>query len=198
MRLLIGAVLAAITTTFLLFVMQQLIHSDQVLIEDGKIRKIADVQMGKTEIESRVAERKPEKPEEPEQPPPQVEQPQLQELDVNLQAVNLTPSLKAEMNFARGPGLNASDGEYLPMVKVQPQYPRRALSRGLEGFCIVEYTVTRTGSVRDPQVIECSSSLFEKASIDAALKFKYKPRVENGEAVEVPGVRNKFTYKLAK
>jgi len=32
--------------------------------------------------------------------------------------------------------------------------------------------------------------------MQAALKFKYKPRVVNGEAVEVPNVRNKFTYEL--
>ena len=45
---------------------------------------------------------------------------------------------------------------------------------------------------------QCTSSLFEKASVDAALKFKYKPRVIDGQAVEVPGVRNKFTYELEK
>ena len=38
--------------------------------------------------------------------------------------------------------------------------------------------------------------MFEKASVKASLKFKYKPRVIDGEAIEVPGVQNKFTYEL--
>ena len=77
-------------------------------------------------------------------------------------------------------------------------YPNRALSRGIEGFCVVQYTVTSIGTVKDPVVVEsqCSSSLFHSASVNAALKFKYKPRIMDGEAVEVPGVQNKFTYEI--
>jgi protein TonB len=62
----------------------------------------------------------------------------------------------------------------------------------------VQYTVTRQGTIRDPVVVEsmCSSSLFHRASIQAAQKFKYKPRVIDGQAVEVPGVQNKFTYEI--
>ncbi|MDA0651131.1 MAG: energy transducer TonB, partial [Proteobacteria bacterium] len=30
----------------------------------------------------------------------------------------------------------------------------------------------------------------------ASEKFKYKPRVVDGEAIEVAGVQNKFTYEL--
>ena len=33
-------------------------------------------------------------------------------------------------------------------------------------------------------------------SLKAALEFKYKPRVMDGQAIEVPGVQNKFTYEL--
>ncbi len=43
---------------------------------------------------------------------------------------------------------------------------------------------------------QCTSSLFHRASIQAAMKFKYKPRVIDGQAVEVPGVQNKFTYEI--
>jgi protein TonB len=43
---------------------------------------------------------------------------------------------------------------------------------------------------------QCTSSLFYRASVQAALKFKYKPRVVDGQAIEVPGVQNKFTYEI--
>jgi protein TonB len=45
--------------------------------------------------------------------------------------------------------------------------------------------------------VDCQpSGVFERASVKAAEKFKYKPRVVDGEAIEVAGVQNKFTYEL--
>ena len=61
-------------------------------------------------------------------------------------------------------------------------------------------TADETGAIRDPFVgseTDCSpKGIFERASIKAALKFKYKPRVVDGEPIEVAGVQNKFTYEL--
>jgi protein TonB len=98
-----------------------------------------------------------------------------------------------------GFSLGVGEGDYLPIVKVAPIYPQRAQSRGIEGYCTVQYTVTRQGTVKDVVVLEddCTSSLFHRASVQAALKFKYKPRVIDGQAVEVPGVRNRFTYQFS-
>ena len=95
---------------------------------------------------------------------------------------------------AGGFGLAPTDGEYLPIVKVQPIYPGRALSRGLEGYVIVEFTVTKAGTTRDVRVVESSSKMFERNAVQAATKFKYKPRVIDGQPIEVPGVRNKITF----
>jgi protein TonB len=97
-----------------------------------------------------------------------------------------------------GFSLGVGEGDYLPIVKVAPIYPQRALSRGIEGHCVVSYTVTRQGTTRDSFIVEdnCTSSLFHNASLQASMKFKYKPRVIDGQAVEVPGVQNKFTYEI--
>ena len=90
------------------------------------------------------------------------------------------------------------DGEYLPIVKVNPQYPRRAQTRGIEGYVIVEYWVTKTGAVRDPVVIDAKPpGIFNRAAINAALKYKYKPKVINGEPVDVPGVKTRITFEMA-
>jgi periplasmic protein TonB len=89
-----------------------------------------------------------------------------------------------------------SDGEYMPIVQVAPQYPRRAAERGLEGYVMLEFTVTREGTVRDPVVIESSSSVFDRSAMDAVLRFRYRPRVIDGEPVEVPGVRFRITFEL--
>ena len=96
-----------------------------------------------------------------------------------------------------GIGDFSGDGEYLPIVKVAPIYPRRALMRNIEGFVLIELVVTATGTVRDPVVLEAKPpGFFERAAITAALKFKYKPKVVDGKAVEVSGVLNKIIFEM--
>jgi len=123
----------------------------------------------------------------------------LEDLNPNAEkiAISAVP-VETDIEMSGGFSLGVGEGDYLPIVKVAPIYPQRALSRGIEGFCVVQYTVTRNGTIRDPVIIEnmCTSSLFQNASLQAAHKFKYKPRVIDGQAVEVPGVQNKFTYEI--
>ena len=114
----------------------------------------------------------------------------------NSMAVSVsTPVIDVSMNVG-GVGFGITDGEYLPIVKVAPVYPARALNRGLEGYVIVEFTVTENGSTRDAFVVESTSTLFDRAAVEAALKFKYKPRVIDGTPVEVPGVRNRISFAI--
>ncbi|MGM0481781.1 MAG: energy transducer TonB, partial [Pseudomonadota bacterium] len=144
-------------------------------------------------------ERKPERPPEPEQPPPDLPQPQM---DSQVEAdtggsYEFSADMASTADIGNGTSLQASDGEYLPIVKVQATYPRRALQRGIEGYVVVEFTVTKQGSVRNPTVVEAQpQGVFEQSALDAVLKFKYKPRVIDGEPVEVEGVRNRMTFEM--
>lgn len=71
------------------------------------------------------------------------------------------------------------------------------VARGVEGWCVVEYTVTADGTVKDPFLVdEYPKGHFEKACKKAALKFKYKPRMVDGMPVETKGVQNKITFKI--
>ena len=40
--------------------------------------------------------------------------------------------------------------------------------------------------------------MFNSSAIDSASRYKYKPRVENGEPIEVPGVRTRVVFRLQK
>ena len=157
--------------------------------------KIAELVQPDEEIKLDIATKKPEKVEEPEEPPPELEMAQIN-LDMDVDIANAAPMANINVEISSS-GMSSGDGEYLPIVKVAPIYPRRAQTRGISGYCIVEYTVTKTGSIKDPVAVDCSpSGVFDRASVKAALKFKYKPRVVDGEAIEVAGVQNKFTYEL--
>jgi protein TonB len=192
----IGAVLAAVVTIALFILMFTLIVMRDINLDEDAGIKIADIQLGETSIDTQIKQVMAEKPEDPDEPPPEMRAPrQSTNFDVDT-AINVSFAPKADVKIDIG-GLSVSDGEYLPIVKVAPIYPRRAQSRGIQGYCIVEYTVTKSGSIRDSKAIDCDPpGIFDSASVKASLKFKYKPRVVDGQATEVAGVRNKFTYKL--
>ena len=191
------AALAAVFTTFgILWIMQILIATGKGAITSKYEGRFVDfVRIEKDEsLDTKTL--KPKKPPEPEQPPPDTP-PQLDEIDASVQTVNIgAVDTEVGVNVGGIGGFNAAEGEYLPIVKVAPIYPNRALTRGIEGYCIVEYIVTRNGTTKDPKVVECTSSLFANASIKASAKFKYKPRVINGQPIDVPGVMHKITFEL--
>ena len=198
-RLVIGLIVSLAVTLSLFWLMQYLIETaDRTLNDDGAGNLVDFVRVKRDEaIERRQL--KPKKPPQPETPPPQPPTPQLDNLDPNAEkiAISAVP-VETDIEMTGGFSLGVGEGDYLPIVKVAPIYPNRALTRGIEGYCVVQYTVTRLGTTKDPVVVEsqCTSSLFHRASLNAALKFKYKPRIMDGEAVEVPGVQNKFTYEI--
>ena len=87
--------------------------------------------------------------------------------------------------------------EYAPLEKKRPIYPYVSQFNGIEGYCIVEYTVTELGTVRDVFPDYCSPiGLFEGVSVDSAKEFIYQPRIVDGVPQSVSGVQNKFTFDL--
>ena len=197
LRSIVGAVAAVPIALGLFYLMQSLIDT-QFEQEDVKTRKIADIVVPDKVIETNLKEVLPEKVEDPDEPPPDME-PLDFDTDLDMSTANMAPTVAVNVSI-NASGLSSGDGEYLPIVKVAPIYPRRAQTRGITGYCIVTYTVTTTGAIRDPYVkdeADCTpKGIFERASLKAALKFKYKPRVVDGQAIEVADVQNKFTYEL--
>jgi protein TonB len=199
MRYVLALIIAGVVTFMLFLGMQALITGGEGAMTEPAKWNVLDFVRLKKEETVQKKERKPQKPPTPKEPPPPMESPQMQSSDNNAASNNFdfAANVDADVNLAGGLALETSDGEYLPIVKVAPVYPRRALSRGIEGYVIVEFTVTKQGTVKEPQVIKAEpESLFDRAAMDAALKFKYKPRVVNGEAVEVAGVQNKISFQI--
>lgn len=120
---------------------------------------------------------------------------------INIGEVTHTTGVTVKLDPVTDVDVSAAnlDGMPLAQVKVQPVYPPRAASKGLEGHCTVSFTVLASGAVTDVKVLEsdCTSKLFHKASINAAKKFKYHPRRVDGQAMSTPGMYNRFTYRLS-
>ena len=192
-------VFASAVTFSLFFLMQFLISMDQSEPEKGEARKIADITMPDIELEVQRQEPKPEEPDVPE------EIPDLPEPDLSLDAPSGEGLQLSRVEVDMGgldnnASISASDSEMLPIVTIQPQYPQRAASRGIEGWCLVEFTVTAQGTVNEDsiQVIDADpQNIFDSASRRAVSRFKFNARVQDGQPVAVPGVRYLFRYNLA-
>ncbi|MDH3642232.1 MAG: energy transducer TonB [Gammaproteobacteria bacterium] len=195
-RYVFGVALGIVTTFVLFLLMQALIKSDKSPFDDGVKGKVLDFVRLQDDVELQTKQRKPKPPPPPDEPPPDMPKPDF-DSSVDSQGIDMSAvDVNVNLNVG-GIGGFSSDGEYLPIVKVAPVYPRRAQTRGIEGYVLLEFVVTKTGAVRDPVVIESKPpGIFDRAATQAALKFKYKPKVVNGEPIDVAGVQNRITFEL--
>ena len=190
-----SAVLLGTVATFGLLTLMRSVIADPLPVEDDGItgEDLVFVRV----VEERELEFKtprPEPPTPPEKPPERSPQP-----DPGGEGVEILPLGPLEPTPPDGEllGTYMDDGNYLPIVRVSPIYPRRALTRGIEGYVLVEFVVTETGAVRDPVVLYADPpGFFERAAVTAVLKFKYRPKVAGGKPVAVSGVRSRIVFEM--
>lgn len=196
-RYVFSVVIGTVVTLSLLFVMHLLIATGKAALTKPRERAQLDFVRVRRNETLNVEDFTPEKPPKPPETPPETPPQDMDQVDPNAPSINIAPPEISGGTDIGGPGgMNIAEGDYLPIVRVAPVYPARALSRGIEGYVDMEFTVTTTGTVRDPVVLFSTSSLFERAAIRAVLKFKYKPRVVDGNPVEVPGVKTRITFMI--
>ncbi len=199
MRYILSVLIAIVVTLSLFYAMQALINSQSGTQSEPVKGNVLDFVRVKQDEQVQQKERKPQKPPKPKEPPPPMAPQQSSASDTSAVAgmMDFGANIDSDVSLSNGLALDSGDGEYLPIVKVNPVYPRRALSRGIEGYVIVEFTVTKQGTVTNPVVVQAEpESVFDRAALEAALKFKYKPRIVNGEAVPVAGVQNKISFEI--
>jgi len=200
-----GIGFSSLITVALFFIMVILIALGDSGIKEDTSVKLTDIVMPERQIDTFMSEL--DKPDKPDEQPEDIAQPELdlQPLTgIDVSVAKPKPNFKAGGSFFR-------DGEYIPLFKVVPIYPRRAQERGTMGYALVSFTITETGSVENAVPVEgyCSSkspedpavefrpcSMFNSASARAALKLKYKPKIVDGKAVRVDDVLHRFTYIL--
>ncbi|MEM0911846.1 MAG: energy transducer TonB [Pseudomonadota bacterium] len=198
-RYLLALVLAGSITLGLLFLMQYLIKTGGGEAIEPPQGKVLDFVRVKQEEQVEQKDRKPRKPPKPEEPPPQMEAPPLESsaADAGSGGLNFAADVSADVGLEGGVNLGAGDGDFVPIARQQAVYPRRAMQRGIQGYVVVEFTVTKLGTVKDPVVVRAEpEGIFEQAAINSVLGYKYKARVINGEPVDVAGVQTQVTFEL--
>lgn len=197
-RLINAAALAVVTTLALFLTMKVLITGREYQVEEElasigidfvRVERDEDVNT-KNRALKRPSQQQPDEP----PPPPKLQQAARPNMD------------KAAMNASfddfglAGMNLDAPvDGDALAIVRVLPRYPSRALSRGIEGWVLLEFAIDPIGQAIDPVVIDADpQGVFNRAAINAVKKWKYRPMVENGKPTIRPGVRQLISFQIAK
>jgi len=195
----VSMVLAALITLALFYFMQYLIDTGDQFDERITVVKIVDATM--PEIINEVIEEidKPEMIEEvqediPDTPDKQISLDAGPSLNIDRAGANINTGLDLG-----SVSISATDGDFLPLVAIAPQYPTRAAQRGIQGWCLVSFTVNGLGNVDEEsiEVVDAEpANIFDRSSIRAATRFKFQPRVVDGAGVAVPGVQYLFRYQL--
>lgn len=134
------------------------------------------------------------------EPPPAT--PDLPQISVNTSSVESSLVTMAPVvdtsSAIQGMNINAtSDRDVVPLVRINPDYPQRALSRGIEGWVQVQFTITETGSVTDAVVVASDPpNIFDDAAIKAILRWRYNPKVEDGVPVSRVGMQTILRFNL--
>jgi len=194
LRFLIAAIAAAGVTIGLFLFMFTLISAG------GKDRAerdaIAGIHFGPVRIADEITTRRRIKPQ---MPPPPGDPPSRPKMPISKtdRPVRNNPQIAIpdlDIPLVPGEGLfigsvppldRSAEGDIIPLVVIRPLYPHEAAMSGIEGWVKVEFTITETGSVKNPRVVDSDPPrIFNREAIRAILKWKFKPQVIDGVAVE--------------
>ena len=194
-RIPVAVILGAIFTTSVFWLLWHLVgrqvdvatFKEATRIDFSRLRKDTEVQ---TKRDQKV---------ERERPPPTPEMPKMafSAGGIENNVATLTPVVDARGAMTKMSMSAGSDRDVIPLVRIAPDYPPRALSRGLEGWVKVQFTITPTGTVKDAKVVDAMpKEIFDDAALKSIARWRYNPRVEGGVAVERVGVQTIIRFQL--
>ncbi len=195
LRIPIAVILGGIFTMGVFWLLNDLVGR---AVDANAIKEATRIDFSRMRRDTEVATRRDEKVER-ERPPPTPEMPRMSFSTGGIEnnVATLTPVVDARGAMTRMSMSAGSDRDVIPLVRIAPDYPPRALSRGLEGWVQVQFTITPTGTVKDPVVVNAEpKGIFDDAALKSIARWRYNPRVEGGVAVERVGVQTIIRFQL--
>ena len=207
MRLIAALGGATLVALFLFWLMQYLVLGQNKEMDKSpglggvdfvRLKRDDDVETRKRELP-----KKPPRPKKP-PPPPKLKVAQANKPNPQPQKFDM-PDVNLPVNAGNGPFLGSyqkasdfqGDGELIPLVRIAPQYPRRAARDRIEGWVKLEFTINQDGTVSNPSVVEAEPRrVFDQAARRAILKWKFKPRIVDGKPVAHRATQT-IEFKLA-
>ncbi len=198
LRFPVAAGLGILVSFALFWVMQALVGVSGELKEGLASPRLEFVRL-KRDRTPETKKREPPKREKPEHPPPPP--------DISLSKASLEPGAgitaivpvvdPADALLGGIMGGGGADRDVVPLVRINPDYPMRARQRHIEGWVVVEFTISKAGTVKDPVVIASHpGTIFDRSAVQAVRRWKYNPKIEGGAAVERAGVKVRLDFEM--
>nr|WP_158162766.1 energy transducer TonB [Vibrio mimicus] len=159
------------------------------------------------EQEQDVQRRQRSIPEQPQIPQVPTQAPARSEQTAAMDVSSLNPLVDLNLSTAiEGVAVNAPQfGEFsvnqqvMPLHRVEPNYPAKALQRGVEGYVTLRFNIDELGKTRDIEVVDSNPKrYFEREAMLALRNWKYQPKIVDGKAVVQTGLTVRLEFKLQK
>ena len=72
----------------------------------------------------------------------------------------------------------------LLITRVQPEYPKKARKKHVQGTVVLQALISQTGDIKDLKVIS-GDELLVPSAVKAVKQWKYRPYLQQGRPVEV-------------
>lgn len=193
MRFAASTSLGIIVAILLFWLMDTLISGSSNIERDRDSAVRLDfIKVDQEELEQVKKREPPPEPEPPKKPPPPpkmtVDNPDQPPRD--MPQVEM-PRISLGLTSGSGPYLGnwsagdpGAEGDVIPIVRIEPQFPREALLKGINGWVELEFTIEPDGSVSDPKVVDSQPRrIFDRNALRAIYKWKFKPRIVDGKPI---------------
>jgi protein TonB len=202
-RIFIGLGIGGAVTFSLFVLMAYLIKAD---VRPPIKEEMPSIQISMVEPDDDInllVRRLPKKPQPPKNPPPpqtrriaKAERPKVQSMNLNMEKLDV--AIAGSGLYLGPPGGSMGDGEAIPMVIIQPRYPRKAAMEGIEGWVKFKFTISPDGTPKDVELIDAQPRrIFERDARRAIYKWKFKPNVVDGKAIEQKNMIYTMQFQLA-
>lgn len=200
-RFFISLLLAAIISVSIFWIMQHSISSSTNIDNNGNsyTKMVEFVRLKKNSNNENLKERK--RPTPPKNDKPRLIKPLNTKIadspkepkfhpeipDIKFSSIDTSTNLKNDISISSEVNLSAPEiaTNLIPIFRVNPRYPRRALKMNIKGWVKLEFMITKDGGVEDIKVVEANPpNVFEKSATRALKQWRFKPAEFNGESVE--------------
>jgi periplasmic protein TonB len=126
---------------------------------------------------------------------PETTKPPTKLLDGNGSGQYLLPPIESPSGIAN----NGVDTDVLPLVRIDPVYPTRALTKEIEGWVRVRFNINAVGEVTNPEIVASNpANVFDTEVLKAVARWRYTPKIEGAVAVERRGIETVLKFTLPK
>ena len=175
-----------------------LISSTEGLLEEVSKRKPIEFVRVREDSQVKQKQRKLPDKQPPKPPPPDVKLDNSNDTNPGEIAISVAPApIDTDVSLGGIEMAQATDGEAVPIVRIEPQYPRRAADQFIEGWVTLQFSITETGATANVRVVDAQPKrIFDRAAIQAVKKWKYNPKIVDGKAQVQKNQKVRLTFKL--